>query len=185
MVERCSNKLSFDVNRKPSSTRRYITADSFHPQSHKNAVFHSMAHRLCNFELSPEKFAREKATIIEIGRTNGYPAQNMRKIIDKHVKNTERRVVASQHYHQSKSNKRNVYRSHLILSITNKIKKVCKLNDIKLVIWSSSYRLKDKFESAKDPMLTNHKSGIYEIQCGTRNCCLKYIGQTRRTIHTD
>jgi hypothetical protein len=54
-----------------------------------------MAHRLCNFELSPEKFAREKVTIIEIGRTNGYPAQNMRKINDKHVRNTERRSITT------------------------------------------------------------------------------------------
>jgi hypothetical protein len=69
-------------------------------------------------------------------------------------------------------------------SITNKIKKVCKRNDIKLVTSSSGYRLKDKFESTKDPKLTNNKSGIYEIQCGTRNCNYKYIGQTRRSILT-
>jgi hypothetical protein len=52
------------------------------------------------------------------------------------------------------------------------------------VISRSGYRLKDKFESPIDPKLTNHKSGIYEIQCGTRNCSYKYIGQTGRSILT-
>jgi hypothetical protein len=68
--------------------------------------------------------------------------------------------------------------------ITNKIKKVCKRNDIQLVTSSSGYRLKDKFESTKDIRLTNNKSGIYEIQRGTRNCDYRYIGQTRRSIFT-
>jgi hypothetical protein len=176
MVETCSNKLTFDVYRKLTSTRRYITADSFHPQSHKNAVFHSMAHRLCNFELSPEKFAREKATIIEIGRTNGYPAQNMRKIIDKHVRNSKPRSITTLSPTKVKQKKRTSIPFYRY--ITNKIKKVSKHNDIKLVTSSSGYKLKDKFESTKDPKLTNHKSGMYEIQCGTRNCSYKYIGQT-------
>jgi hypothetical protein len=51
MVKRQNGDLAFDVYRKPTSTKRYITADSFHPQSHKNAAFHSMAHRLCIYRL--------------------------------------------------------------------------------------------------------------------------------------
>jgi hypothetical protein len=62
MVKRQDNKLIFDVYRKPTSTKRYITADSFHPQFQKNAAFHSMAHRLCNFNLSEEKYLKEKDT---------------------------------------------------------------------------------------------------------------------------
>jgi hypothetical protein len=59
MVKRQYNQLIFDVYRKPTSTKRYITADSFHPQSQKNAAFHSMAHRLCNFNLSEEKYLKK------------------------------------------------------------------------------------------------------------------------------
>jgi hypothetical protein len=36
MVERLDNKPVFVVYRKATSTQRYITADSFHQQSHKN-----------------------------------------------------------------------------------------------------------------------------------------------------
>jgi hypothetical protein len=86
-----------------------------------------MAHRLCNFELSSEKFAREKATIIEIGRTNGYPAQNMRKVVDKHVRNTERRSITTLSPMEVKQRKR--ISIPFYPSITNKIRKVCKRND--------------------------------------------------------
>jgi hypothetical protein len=72
MIVRRDNTLSFDVYRKPTGTKRYITSDSFHTQSHKNAAFHSMAHRMCNFRLSNEKYKREKETIMDIGRLNGY-----------------------------------------------------------------------------------------------------------------
>jgi predicted sulfurtransferase len=40
MVQRQYIQLNLDVYLKPTSTKRYITADSFHPQSQKNAVFH-------------------------------------------------------------------------------------------------------------------------------------------------
>jgi hypothetical protein len=45
-------------------------------------------------------------------------------------------------------------------------------------------KLKKKLGSTKDTRPTNEKSGIYEIQCGTRNCAYKNIGQTRRSIKT-
>jgi hypothetical protein len=60
MVQRQGKQLIFDVYRKPTSTKRYITADSFHPQSQKNSVFHSMTHRLCNFNLSEEKYLKKR-----------------------------------------------------------------------------------------------------------------------------
>jgi hypothetical protein len=41
IVKRQDNQLIFDVYRKPTSTKRYITTDSFHHQSQKNAAFHS------------------------------------------------------------------------------------------------------------------------------------------------
>jgi hypothetical protein len=95
MVERQNNHLSFDVYRKPTSTDRYITADSFHPQSHKDAAFHSMAHRLCNFQLSEENYVREKGRIVEIGRMNGYDPQRINKIIEKHEKVQHRQSLTT------------------------------------------------------------------------------------------
>jgi hypothetical protein len=51
-----------------------------------------------------------------------------------------------------------------------------------MVCSSSEYKLKKKLGPTKDTRPTNEKSGIYEIQCGTRNCGYKYIGQTRSSI---
>jgi hypothetical protein len=65
MVKRQDNQLIVDVYRKPTSTKRYITADSFHPQSQKNVVFHLMAHKFCNLNLSEEKYLKEKDTIVQ------------------------------------------------------------------------------------------------------------------------
>jgi hypothetical protein len=53
--------------RQLTSTKRCITLDSFHLQSHKNATFYSMAHRLNHFQLSNEKYKREKENIIDMG----------------------------------------------------------------------------------------------------------------------
>jgi hypothetical protein len=46
---------------------------------HKNAAFNSMAHRMCNFQLSPQNYENEKKKILEIGRVNGYPANQIQK----------------------------------------------------------------------------------------------------------
>jgi hypothetical protein len=77
MVKRQNNQLIFDVYRKPTSIKRYITADSFHSQSQKNAAFHSMAHRLCNYNLSEEKYLEEKDTIVQIGQINSYQRKDI------------------------------------------------------------------------------------------------------------
>jgi hypothetical protein len=57
--------------------------------------------------------------------------------------------------------------------ITKKIGKVFMRNDIQMVCSSFEYKLKKKLGSTKDTRPTNEKSGIYEIQCGTRNCGYK------------
>jgi hypothetical protein len=74
MVERYIDRLVFDVYRKPTSTQRYITADSFH---YKNAAFNSMTHRMCTFQLSPQNYENKKKKIFEIRRLNGYPVNQI------------------------------------------------------------------------------------------------------------
>jgi hypothetical protein len=182
MVERSIDRLVFDVYRKPTSTQRYITADSYHPQCHKNAAFNSMAHRMCNFQLSPQNYENEKKKILEIGRVNGYPANQIQKIIRKHEDTTSRRNLTTLSPIETKKGKR--ISILFYPGITNKIGKVFKRNDIQMVCSSSQYKLKKKLGSTKDTRPTNEKSGIYEIHCGTRNCGYKYIGQTRRSIKT-
>jgi hypothetical protein len=93
------------------------------------------------------------------------------KIIRKHEDTTSRRNLTTLSTIEARKEKR-----ILILfypSITNKIGKVFKRNDIQMVCSSSEYKLKKKLGSTKDTRPTNEKSGIYEIQCGTRNCGYK------------
>jgi hypothetical protein len=47
-----------------------------------------MAHRLCNFQLSEDNYAKEKRKIIEIGQQNGHQKERIQKIISKHERRT-------------------------------------------------------------------------------------------------
>jgi hypothetical protein len=69
-------------------------------------------------------------------------------------------------------------------AITNKLQKILKPTKIIIIYSSADYKLKRRLGTTKDPKITNDKSGIYEIKCGTWNCQYKYIGQTRRSIKT-
>lgn len=51
--------LKFGIYRKPTSTDRYITADSNHYGTQKKAAFHSMAHRLHNVLMDNIEFNEE------------------------------------------------------------------------------------------------------------------------------
>lgn len=84
LVDRVDGNLQFDVYRKPCSTKRVITADSNQDIKHKMAAFHSMAHRLVSFPLQADTYERERLTIMEIGRVNGYKAESIDRIIRKH-----------------------------------------------------------------------------------------------------
>jgi hypothetical protein len=160
------NQLIFDVYRKPTSTKIYITADTIHPQSRKNANLHSMAHRLCNFNLSEEKYLKEKDTIVQIGKINGYQREIIRK-----YENIRRRQPT----------KKIIY-VPFFPAITNKLKKVFTRNNLEIVTTSEECKLKNKLISTKDKKDPIEKSGIYEIKCGTQNCGYKYISQTRPNI---
>jgi hypothetical protein len=182
MVNRQNGALSFDVYRKPKSTKRYITADSFHPQSHKNAAFHSMAHGLCNFRLSEDNYVKEKENIIEIGRLNGYKNEQTIKIIKKHEKIKERQNITTFSCPRPPQPKR--ISVPFYPSITNKLQRTFKMNNLQLITTSSDFKIKNNFISTKDKRDCLQKSGIYKVSCGTRNCEYKYIGQSRRSILT-
>lgn len=67
--------ISFDIYRKPTSSDRFITADSYHHTSHKYAAFNSMIFRMCNIPLSPENFELEKQRIYSIARQHEFSHQ--------------------------------------------------------------------------------------------------------------
>jgi hypothetical protein len=47
-----------------------------------------MTQWICNFQVSPQNYESEKKKIFEIGRVNGYPADQIQKIIRKYEDTT-------------------------------------------------------------------------------------------------
>jgi hypothetical protein len=47
-----------------------------------------MTQWLCNFQVSPQNYEGEKKNVFKIGRVNGYPANQIQKIIRKHEDTT-------------------------------------------------------------------------------------------------
>jgi hypothetical protein len=89
-------------------------------------------------------------------------ADQIQRMIRKHEDTTSRRILTPLSLLELKKGKRisiSFYPGDIVSS-------------------SSEDKLKKKLGS------TNEKSGIYEIQCDTRNCGYKNIGQTRRSIKT-
>jgi hypothetical protein len=136
-----------------------------------------MAHRLCNFNPSEEKYLKERDTIVKIGQINGYQRINILKIIRKY-ENIRRRQALTTLFETRQPTKKWIS-VPFFPAITNKLKKVFTRNNLEMVTTSGEYKLKNKLMSTKykkDPMET---SGIYENKCG-----YKYMGQTRRSIKT-
>ena len=78
VIRNAENVIELDIYRKQTSTERFITSNSMQAQQHKMAAFNSMIHRLVTLPLTEERFRREKSTIIDIARKNGY-AQSIQK----------------------------------------------------------------------------------------------------------
>jgi archaellin len=130
------------------STKRYINADSFHPQSQKNAAFHSMVHRLCNFNLSEENYLKERDIIVQIGQINGYLRIDILKIIRKH-ENIKRRQELTTFIETRQPTKKRIPVPFFPL-ITNKLKKVFSRDNLEMVTTSGENKLKNKLMSTKD-----------------------------------
>jgi hypothetical protein len=86
----------------------------------------------------------------------------MRKIIDKHVRNTERRSITTLSPIEVKQKKRISIPFYSF--ITNKIKKVCKRNDIKLVTSSSGWRINLNRRKIPSWRTTNQEYMRYNVE---------------------
>ncbi|XP_055527810.1 uncharacterized protein LOC129720373 [Wyeomyia smithii] len=154
------NSVKFSVYRKPTSTNRYITCDSNHYGSQKQAEFHSMAHRLYSIPMEKEDFKAERKKIHEAAYLNGYDEEFVNKILRKHERKRHRRNATT-----------------FFPKLTNTIQ-----NDLKQhgfwTAYKSNHTLKDLLCSLKDKIPRDEMSGIYEIPC--KSCPAIYIGQTRR-----
>ncbi|XP_055527043.1 uncharacterized protein LOC129719678 [Wyeomyia smithii] len=168
------NSVKFSVYRKPTSTDRYITCDSNHYGSQKQAAFHSMAHRLYSIPMEKEDFEAERKKIHEAADLNGYDEEYVNKILRKHERKRHRRNATT-----LEPEKEEIKRISLPFfpKLTNTIQNDLKQHGFRTV-YKSNHMRKDLLCSLNDKISRDEMSGIYEIPC--KSCPAIYIGQTRR-----
>ena len=183
LIRQVDNKLSFSVFRKSTTTDRYITQDSFCSHQNKIAAFHSAVYRLCKLPLSVIDFKAEYDRIVQIADTNGFDKALIDNLIQKHSNNI-RKLQLSTLFAQNKTIAAETQRTAVVQyapEIFNHLSKSFKKANIKLV-YSNNNKLKTALGTTKDTIPIEHRSGVYEISCS--DCDAKYIGQTRRALHT-
>lgn len=182
-LERIENRIDFSVYRKPTSTDRYITEDSFCSFQHKTAAFHSMAHRLCKLPLSIKNFQSELEYMKNLAEINGFNKSLIEKIVKKHSKQIKMNNLSTLHAQNKTLQSKNVQRVSFTYTptITNRLMSSFERENMSIV-YNNNNKLKCLLGSTKDKTPIEEKSGIYEISCST--CDAKYIGQTKRNIGT-
>lgn len=178
LVTRKNNKLDFSIYRKPTSTDRFITRDSYCPRSTKLAAFNSMVYRLCNLPLSIVNYMKELNTIKRIANVNGYTADEIDELVNKHSRKIQKQS-SSTLFSQQQSDQTSRVPFKFNHTITNYMKPIMKKHKLEMVC-SSQNKLKDTLGNPKDKLDEHQKSGVYKILCS--ECQKIYIGQTRRNI---
>lgn len=183
MLCRKNDRIDIAVHHKPTSTMRYITADSHTPIQHKKAAFHSMIHRLVKLPLSLSNYNIEYNHILTVAKRNGYRKKMIDDIIVMHTKKvtrTNQTTVFSQNSNDNNNTQLKRVCVSFVPSVTNKIKSVFKRFGMELV-YSNNNKIKQMLGSTKDKTPTLEKSGIYKIECS--DCDKRYYGQTKRNIN--
>ena len=124
------------------------------------------------------RFAKEKAFIKDVAKSNGYPVSLVDKLIRKRrFKETLRNSSTFQTERENSKFVSIPYEPR----ITRGLSKIFKNLDM-TVVHSSGNKLQQLLGNPKDKIELNERSGIYEISC--KDCNLKYVGQTKRPIIT-
>ncbi|XP_055527924.1 uncharacterized protein LOC129720461 [Wyeomyia smithii] len=171
-----NNKLKFGIYRKPTSTDRYITADSNHFGGQKQAAFHSMAHRIFNIPMEEQEFLAEKETIYKAAELNGYDKQFVDKILRKHERKKHRRDATTLIPENEEIRRVSL---PFYPTITNPLKHTLRRYGINIA-HKSVNTLRELLVNLKDKVPQDEQAGIYKIPC--KDCDAVYIGQTRRKV---
>jgi hypothetical protein len=143
------------------------------------AAFNAMIHRLHTIPLTKENYNKEKNTILNIAKNNGY---NRKHIITKIRQKSKQHTINKYLYHKTKEdNEIKPYKRILFTgTLTNNLLNLCKNKTFKPALYTNNTIKKYIFNNKpKVDKLDN--SGIYKINC--KNCNHTYIGQTGRKIH--
>jgi len=169
-------KLGFSIFRKPTHTDRYITVDSHHHHTHKQAAFHSMVYRLLKIPMNDQDYNDEKNYILNVAKINGYDKEFIDKIFKKHTQqhHTRQRTTLTASREPQK-----VISIPFFPKLSNPLSTVLRKYNINIVTRNTN-TLRHKLCNYKDKQLPFTTSGIYEISC--QDCNLKYRGQSKRAI---
>jgi hypothetical protein len=180
MLSKIDEQIGISVYRKPTSTDRYIPANSHTFYQHKLAGFNSMVHRLCNLPLNLRNYMTELETIKHIARVNGYKNSIINQLVSKHSKKKRLKDLTSLIPGKSVEDKQRRKISY-IGPYSFQISRIFKEHNL-TCIFGNEGKIKDILGNPKDKPSDLKKPGIYSIKCP--HCKDQYIGQTRRTIYT-
>lgn len=169
--------ITFGIYRKPTSTTRFITSDSYCPPSHKMAAFHSMTYRLCKLPLPVREFMDELKYIKLAANVNGFHERIVNQLVEKHSKKIKKQNMST-FFNETQNNRRRVCFNYAA-PLTNRLKEIYRKHNVDLV-FASENKLKSLLISTKNKIEVMKRSGIYEIEC--KVCKKIYIGQTRRQV---
>lgn len=172
--------IQISIFRKPTSTNRFFTSDSYCPPSHKYAAFNSMTYRLCKLPLNVKDFMEELKHIKMVANLNGYQENMIDKMIEKHSEKIKKQNLST-FFNASQKMDHKRFCFNYAAPLTNRLKDIYKNHKIDLV-FASENKLKNLLVSTKNRSESIEKSGIYEIKC--KICDKIYIGQTRRRVET-
>jgi hypothetical protein len=169
--------LEFDIYRKSTFSKRFITSDSFHSFKHKMAAFNAMDYRLVSIPLSISRYNVEREYIIALGKINGYARNYIDDIIRKHERK-HHLLELSTLFQSNDNNETKRVCFPYFQNVTNQLASI--YSDIGLeMVHRNDYTLHKYLGSAKDRIPDLLKSGIYEIECQD-GCNFAYYGMTER-----
>lgn len=181
LLTRSKHHIDINVYRKFTTTKRYITSDSYCSFNTKMASFRSMVNRMCNLPLSTENFMKELEYIKETADINGYSIQIIDNMVEKQMKKQRREGQSTMFGKNNGDIKRISFT--FAPPLTNALKPVFKKHKLEMA-FANNNKLLHKLGSVKDNTPELQKSGCYRIDCDEENCNKIYIGQTRRNIST-
>ncbi|KAJ8976203.1 hypothetical protein NQ317_008281 [Molorchus minor] len=135
-------------------------------------------HLLLSFPLSKERFEKERKLIKDIAKINGYSENYVDRLI---MKRRFKETLRNSSTFQTDTESPKFVSISYAPQFTRGLSRILK-NIGLTVIHPSGNKLQQLLGNPTDTIGVNDRSGIYEISC--KDCNLKYVGQTRRSILT-
>ena len=167
--------FSYNIYRKPTTSKLSIDYNSYHPDEHKLANYRFLLNRLNNIPLSKNNYKKEFSNILSIAQYNNFPNSIIYNLNNK-IKNN---IYKKQHTTLNNNNNnqtKNYVSIEYCGNTSDRIRRILKKSNLK-VSYKSTNILQRSLNN-KDPEIDKMSfSGIYKLEC---QCGAQYIGKTTR-----